>query len=141
MALVPGAGAAGGLGAALLAFMGAQLRPGIEIVVDVVGLDAAIHDADLVITGEGRMDSQTVNGKTPMGVAQIAKRYHKPVIGIAGSLATDVTVVHEKGIDAVFSVLRRVGSINDALSLAAENLRSTSRNIAATVKIGKTILS
>lgn len=139
--LVPGAGAAGGLGAALLAFMGAQLRPGIEIVADAVGLDAAIHDADLVITGEGRMDSQTINGKTPMGVAQIAKRYHKPVIGIAGSLATDVTVVHEKGIDAVFSVLCRVGSINDALFLAAENLRSTSRNIAATVKIGKTILS
>ncbi len=108
---------------------------------EAVGLDAAIHDADLVITGEGRMDSQTINGKTPIGVAHIAKRYQKPVIGIAGSLATDVIVVHENGIDAVFSVLRRVGSINDALSLAAENLRRTSRNIASAIKIGKIIKS
>ena len=139
--VVPGAGAAGGLGAALLAFLNAKLRPGIEIIVEAVGLDAAIHDADLVITGEGRMDSQTIHGKTPFGVAQIAKRYNKPVIGIAGGLAADVAVVHEYGVDAVFSVLCRVESIEDALSHAAENLRNASRNIAATIKIGNAILS
>ena len=135
---VQGAGAAGGLGAGLMAFMGAQLRSGVDIVVDAVGLDAAICDADLVITGEGRMDSQTINGKTPVGVAKIAKRCQKPVIGIAGSLAADVTVVHDNGIDAVFSILHRICGIDDALGNAAENLRSASRNIAAAIKIGKT---
>lgn len=132
---VPGAGAAGGMGAALLAFFGAQLRPGIEIVVDAVGLDAAVQHADLVITGEGRMDNQTVLGKTPLGVAQVAKRYNKPVIGIAGSLTKDVGVVYEYGIDAVFSVLCQVCTMEDAFRHAAANLRSTSRNIAATLKI------
>jgi glycerate kinase len=137
--LVPGAGAAGGMGAALLAFFGAELRPGIDIVVEAVGLDAAVRDADLVITGEGRMDSQTIHGKTPIGVARVAKRHNKPVIGIAGGLATDVVVVHEHGIDAVFSILSRVTTLEDAFAHAAANLRSSSRNIAATLKLAKTL--
>jgi glycerate kinase len=136
---VPGAGAAGGMGAALMGFFGAQLRPGIEIVVDAVGLEEAIRDADLVITGEGRIDSQTIHGKTPIGVARVAKKYDKPVIGIAGSLSTDVDVVHGHGIDAVFSILSRVCSLNDALSDAAINIRTASRNIAATLKLGHTL--
>src|ERR1019366_3774686 len=98
---VSGAGAAGGLGAALLAFFGAELRPGIEIVMEALGLESYLRDADLVITGEGRIDSQTVHGKTPIGVARMAKRYGKPVIGIAGCLSPDAAVVHEQGIDAV----------------------------------------
>ena len=136
---VPGAGAAGGMGAALLAFFGTHLRPGIEIVVEAVGLEAALKDADLVITGEGRIDSQTIHGKTPIGVARVAKRYGKPVIGIAGSLSSDVDVVHEHGIDAVFSVLSRIGTIDDALTDAAANVRAASRNIAALLKIAFTI--
>ncbi|MBI5590727.1 MAG: glycerate kinase [Deltaproteobacteria bacterium] len=132
---VPGAGAAGGVGAALLAFFGAELRPGIEIVVEAVGLEAAVRDADLVITGEGRIDSQTIHGKTPMGVARVAKRCGKPVIGIAGSLAPDAGVVHEHGINAVFSVLSRISTVEEALTHAAENLRTTSRNIAAALKL------
>ncbi|TYF62630.1 glycerate kinase, partial [Enterobacter hormaechei] len=75
-------------------------RPGIEIVTDVLHLADIVADADLVITGEGRIDSQTVHGKVPVGVANVAKKYHKPVIGIAGSLTRDVGVVHQYGIDA-----------------------------------------
>jgi glycerate kinase len=136
---MPGAGAAGGMGAALLAFCGATLRPGIDIVMEAVGLEAAVQDANLVITGEGRIDSQTIHGKTPIGVARVAKRYGTPVIGIAGSLSSDVDVVHEHGIDAVFSVLSRTGTIDDALADAAANVRAASRNIAASLKIAFTI--
>jgi glycerate kinase len=81
------------------------LRCGIEIVTDALHLDACVADADLVVTGEGRIDSQTIHGKVPVGVAKVAKRYNKPVIGIAGSLTADVGVVHEHGLDAVFSVI------------------------------------
>jgi glycerate kinase len=133
---VPGAGAAGGMGAALLAFCGATLRPGIDIVMEAVGLEAAVRDADLVITGEGRIDSQTVHGKTPIGVARVAKRYGRPVIGIAGSLSSDAGVVHEHGIDALFSVLSRVCTMDEALAHAADNVRSAARNIAAALKMG-----
>jgi len=132
-----GGGAAGGMGAALYAFCGAELRQGIEIVTDALHLDKHVADADLVITGEGRIDSQTIHGKVPVGVAKVAKRYNKPVIGIAGSLTADVGVVHEHGIDAVFSVIYSVCSLEDALENAAENVRMTARNIAATLLAGK----
>ncbi|HEX9014315.1 MAG TPA: glycerate kinase [Anaerolineaceae bacterium] len=136
VAAMPGSGAAGGMGAALLAFLNATLRPGIDIVMEAAGLDAAVRDADLVITGEGRIDSQTINGKTPIGVARVAKRHGRPVIAIAGSVAADAGVVHRHGIDAMFSVLNRVGTLEDALSQAAANVRATSRNIAASLKLG-----
>ncbi|PSV02226.1 glycerate kinase [Photobacterium leiognathi subsp. mandapamensis] len=126
-----GAGAAGGMGAALLGLFNAQLRPGIEIVMDAVNLADALKDADLVITGEGRIDSQTIHGKTPIGVARAAKRFNKPVIGIAGSLSYDCNVVHEHGIDAVFSVVPRSVSLAEALAEAAINVELTARNVAA----------
>jgi glycerate kinase len=131
-----GGGAAGGMGAALYAFCGAQLRQGIEIVTEALNLDELVRDADLVITGEGRIDSQSIHGKVPIGVAKVAKRYNIPVIGIAGSLTADVGVVHDHGLDAVFSVLYSICTLEDALGNAAENLRMSSRNIAATVAIG-----
>ncbi len=131
----PGAGAAGGLGAALLAFLNAELRSGIEIVTEAVELEKAIMDADLVITGEGRIDSQSIKGKVPVGVARLAKRHNKPVIGIAGSLSSDVAVVYEHGIDCVFSVLNKVCSLDEALNDAAANVRLTARNIAATLRL------
>lgn len=134
-----GGGAAGGMGAALYAFCGAQLRRGIEIVTDALQLDACVADADLVITGEGRIDSQTIHGKVPVGVAKVAKRYHKPVIGIAGSLTADVGIVHEHGLDAVFSVIYTICTLDDALKNAAENVRMTARNVAATLKMGQTL--
>ncbi|XBS70598.1 glycerate kinase [Acerihabitans sp. KWT182] len=132
---IPGAGAAGGMGAGLQAFCGAELRQGIEIVTEALGLDALVRDATLVITGEGRIDSQTIHGKVPIGVARVAKRYNKPVIGIAGSLTSDVAVVHEHGLDAVFSVIYQICTLEEALDNAAENVRMTARNIAATVKL------
>ncbi|HHN8542751.1 glycerate kinase [Citrobacter cronae] len=132
-----GGGAAGGMGAALYAFCGAQLRRGIEIVTDALRLDACVADADLVVTGEGRIDSQTIHGKVPVGVAKIAKRYNKPVIGIAGSLTADVGVVHQHGLDAVFSVIYTICSLDEALKNANENVRMTARNVAATLKAGQ----
>lgn len=136
---VPGAGAAGGMGAALQAFCHAELRQGIEIVTEALGLDALVKDATLVITGEGRIDSQSINGKVPIGVARVAKRYNKPVIGIAGSLTEDVGIVHEHGIDAVFSVLYSICTLEEALGDAANNVRMTARNIAATIKLAQNL--
>lgn len=132
-----GGGAAGGMGAGLFAFCGAELRRGIEIVTEALSLDAHVADAHLVITGEGRIDSQTINGKVPVGVASVAKRYNVPVIGIAGSLTADVGVVHDHGIDAVFSVIYKICSLDDALANAGENVRMAARNIAAVLKIGQ----
>ncbi|WP_391091476.1 glycerate kinase [Vibrio sp. NH-UV-68] len=128
-----GAGAAGGLGAALLGLFDADLRPGINIVMDAVNLCEVVKDADLVITGEGRIDSQTIHGKTPVGVARTAKMYDLPVIGIAGSIAKDCHVVHEHGIDAVYSVVLGATDLPTALKEAAFNVEMTSRNVAATL--------
>ncbi|MBA0035616.1 glycerate kinase [Pantoea sp. BIGb0393] len=136
---IDGGGAAGGMGAALHAFCQAELRSGIEIVTEALGLAEQVKDADLVITGEGRIDSQSVNGKVPVGVAKVAKQYHKPVIGIAGSLTADVGVVHQHGLDAVFSVLFSICSLEEALANAAQNVRLTARNVAATIKAGKAL--
>ncbi|MDR3106494.1 MAG: glycerate 2-kinase [Yokenella regensburgei] len=133
---VPGAGAAGGMGAALMAFLGAELRSGIEIVTQALNLEEHIHDCSLVITGEGRLDSQSIHGKVPVGVASVAKKYHKPVIGIAGSLTRDVGVVHQYGIDAVFSVLTSISTLDEAFRGAFDNIYRTSRNIAATLRVG-----
>ncbi len=133
---IPGGGAAGGMGAALHAFCHAELRRGIEIVTEALGLDQLVQDASLVITGEGRIDSQTINGKVPIGVAKVAKRYNKPVIGIAGSLTADVGVVHQHGLDAVFSVIYSICTLDEALENAAANVRMTARNIAMSMQIG-----
>ncbi|MDH2068119.1 glycerate kinase [Pantoea sp. GD03673] len=132
---IPGGGAAGGMGAALHAFCQAELRRGIEIVTEALGLADEVKDADLVITGEGRIDSQSINGKVPIGVASVAKRFNKPVIGIAGSLTPDVGVVHQHGIDAVFSVLYSICTLDEALASAGKNVQMTARNVAATLKL------
>ncbi|MDR3436507.1 glycerate kinase [Telmatospirillum sp.] len=138
---LPGAGAAGGLGAAMHAFLKADLRPGVEIVMKAVGLEDAVADADLVITGEGRIDSQTVHGKTPIGVARVAKRHGKPVVGIAGCLSSDAGVVHDYGIDAIFSVIYKTCSVEQALAEAADNVRLAARNIAAAISLGGAMLN
>jgi glycerate kinase len=104
-AKVPGAGAAGGLGAGLAAFLNGKTRPGVEIVIEAVDLPAKLAGCDLVITGEGRMDSQTVFGKAPAGVARVAKRLGLPVVAICGSLGSDAGKVVEVGIDACFSAI------------------------------------
>jgi glycerate kinase len=133
---MPGAGAGGGIAAAMVVFLKGRLRPGVEIVLDAVGLDAAVLDADLVVTGEGRIDGQTVQGKTPMGVARVARAHGKPVIAIGGSLALDAGAVHEHGIEAVFAAVRRPCSLAEALGAGAENLRQAARNVAAALRLG-----
>ena len=102
----PGSGAAGGLGAGIMAFLGGSLRPGVDIVLDTVGLDSYLEGADLVITGEGCMDFQTVYNKAPIGVARLAGRRGVPVIGVSGSLGDRFTDVHEEGIAAAVAITR-----------------------------------
>lgn len=111
---VPGAGAAGGLGAALLA-LGAELRSGVETVLDLVGFDECVRDVDLVITGEGNMDEQSAAGKAPVGVARRAKRYGKPVVAVVGGRADNLDAVYERGIDLVLSICRKPMPLNQAL--------------------------
>ncbi|CAM3827158.1 glycerate kinase [Vibrio aquimaris] len=130
-----GAGAAGGLGAALLGLLNAKLRAGINIVTDFVKLEQEVKDATLVITGEGRIDSQTIYGKTPIGVARIAKQYQLPVIGIAGSVSKDCHVVHKHGIDAVYSVVLGATDLSTALKEAKSNIEITARNIASALAL------
>ena len=107
-----------------------------EIVTTAVGLEAMVADADLMITGEGRIDGQTIHGKTPIGVASVARRRGKPVIAIAGCLGADADAVYGYGIDAVFSVLSRSCSLSEAFAEAGDNLRVTARNVAATLRVG-----
>jgi glycerate kinase len=133
---MPGAGAGGGIAAAMVVFLKGRLRPGVEIVTEAAGLDAAIRDADLIVTGEGRIDGQTVQGKTPMGVARVARAHGKPVIAIGGSLAPDAGAVHEHGIEAVFAAVRRPCSLEEALAAGADNLRLAARNVAAALRLG-----
>jgi len=112
---IKGAGAAGGLGAGLMAFFNAELKPGVDIVIEKTRLREIIKDADFVIIGEGKIDSQTVYGKTPSGVAKLAKEFDIPVIAIAGCVSDDAQVNHEYGIDAMFSIVNYPIDIEDAL--------------------------
>jgi len=137
LAGLPGGGAGGGMGAALVAFLGAQLRPGADIVAEALGLDALVADADLVITGEGRLDRQSVHGKTPLGVARIARRHGKPVLAIAGGLGAGAELLHAHGIDAMFGAVQRPCTLEQALAEAAANLRLTARNVAEAIRIGR----
>lgn len=113
---VPGSGAAGGLGAALVAFCGARIQRGIETLLDLIGLEDAMDGVDLVITGEGRMDSQSAFGKAPIGVAKRAKRHGIPVVAVVGGRADDLGTVYDEGIDLVLSIA--TGPITLAESIA-----------------------
>ncbi|MCS7265967.1 MAG: glycerate kinase [Armatimonadetes bacterium] len=131
---VPGAGAAGGLGAGLMAFCQAKLKRGVELVIQAVGLDERIQKADLVITGEGKIDFQTGFGKVPYGVAQVAKRYNKPVVAIAGQLGEGSEKCREWGIDACFSIINRPISEQEAISRALALLRRTAEELGWLIK-------
>lgn len=134
---IEGAGAAGGIGGSLLAFLNADLKRGIDIVLDAVNFEEEVKDADLVITGEGRIDSQTIYGKTPIGVAKAAKKHGIPVIGLAGSLSDDSQIVHDNGIDVLFSIVPGVITLPDAFEKAALYMERTARNIAAIMKMNR----
>ncbi|GBK97010.1 TPA: glycerate kinase [Haemophilus influenzae] len=125
-----GAGAAGGMGGGLLLLPSVQLKAGIQIVLDRLHLIDYVKDADVVITGEGRIDAQSIMGKTPIGVARTAKQFNKPVIAIAGCLREDYDVVFEHGIDAVFPIIHQLGDLSDILKQGEQNLISTAQNVA-----------
>ncbi|HHF6576831.1 TPA: glycerate kinase [Haemophilus influenzae] len=125
-----GAGAAGGMGGGLLLLPSVQLKAGIQIVLDRLRLIDYVKDADVVITGEGRIDAQSIMGKTPIGVARTAKQFNKPVIAIAGCLREDYDVVFDHGIDAVFPIIHQLGDLSDILKQGEQNLISTAQNVA-----------
>lgn len=124
----PGTGAAGGLGFAFLAFTDAVLESGIDIVLKETQLETYLKDADLVVTGEGRLDGQTAMGKAPVGVARLAKRYGKPVIAFAGSVTPDAAACNHNGIDAFFPILRGICTLEEAMKTetACKNLTAAS---------------
>lgn len=125
-----GTGAAGGMGGGVLLLPQAQLKSGVQIVIDYVKLAEQIRDADWVITGEGRMDAQSVHGKTPVGVARVAKQFGKPVIALVGCLRADYPAVYDCGIDAVFPIIRQLDSLEGTLRQGKTNLQSAAENVA-----------
>lgn len=128
--LAEGAGAAGGLGFAFLSYLpDVRLQPGIEIVLKAIGLEEELQDADFVITGEGRLDFQTAMGKVPVGVAQLAKKYHKKVLAFAGGVTEDAGKCNEKGIDAFFPIVRGVTTLDEAM-----NRETAKKNMELTVE-------
>lgn len=135
---VPGAGAAGGLGAALLA-LGAELRSGVETVLDLIGFDERVSDVDLVITGEGNMDEQSAAGKAPVGVARRAKRYGKPVVAVVGGRADSLDAVYGQGIDLVLPICRKPMPLDQALDTqeATTNLICAGEAAARSYDLGR----
>ncbi len=132
----PGTGAAGGLGFAFLTFTKASLESGIDIVLKETKLEELVKDADIVVTGEGRLDKQTVMGKAPIGVAQIAKKYNKKVIAFAGVVTKEARILNKNGIDAFFPILREVITEEEAMSkeVSSANLEETVREVFALIK-------
>ncbi|KRK93217.1 glycerate kinase [Companilactobacillus futsaii] len=132
----PGAGAAGGLGAGLLAFTNSQMRSGVDIVVDYTGLKEFVRDADVVITGEGQIDFQTKFGKTPIGVAKATKAVNPnaTVIAIAGSVGKKISELYPLGIDAIFTCVPGVEDLSKAIADTDKNLQQVSENIARLIK-------
>jgi glycerate kinase len=134
---IPGAGAAGGLGASLMVFLDAELRPGIEIMIEIVKLEQAIKDADLVITGEGKIDSQTIYGKAPIGVAKIAKRYNIPVIAVAAIIGDDADIVHQYGISSLISVFGQPMRLEDTVPNKVSLIKNSIKQSMMAIKTGK----
>lgn len=126
-----GAGAAGGLGFAFMSYLSATMRSGIETVIQTVGLEEAIKDADYVVTGEGRLDAQTAMGKAPMGIAKLAKKYGKPVIALAGSVLANAAACNDVGIDSFFSVLQSPITLQEAMQedVVLKNIEMTACQI------------
>ena len=126
-----GAGAAGGMGFAFVSYLGAALRSGIELVLEATDLESEICDADIVVTGEGRLDSQSCMGKAPVGVARAAKKHGKTVIAFAGAVSPDARLANSHGIDAFFPIVRRPVTLSEAMDKnnAYENLRDTAEQV------------
>ncbi|MGO4003810.1 glycerate kinase [Pseudomonas fluorescens] len=133
----PGSGAAGGLGFAAKAFLGAQFRAGVEVVGELVGLADAVVGADLVITGEGRFDAQTLRGKTPFGVAQVARQHGVPVIVLAGTLGEGYQALYEHGVDAAFALASGPMTLEQACAQAPRLLRERASDLARVWQVSR----
>lgn len=123
----PGSGAAGGLGFAFRTFLNASLEPGVSIILDAIDLEKHVKEAELVLTGEGRIDAQTIMGKAPIGIAKLSKKYNKKVVALCGSVSEDASICNENGIDAIFSIVPGACSLEEAMEKSG-----TLRNIAFT---------
>lgn len=126
---IPGSGAAGGLGGGLLAFTPSALRPGFEIVKEITKLEQRIQEADLVLTGEGKIDFQTQFGKTPYGVARIAKEYQKPVVVLAGTIGEGADVLLNFGVSAMFSIANKPMTLEESIKQAPTLLKNTTAQV------------
>jgi len=133
---IPGAGAAGGLGAGLVAFLGAKLRPGIEIVLEALHFDERLKGADLVITAEGGVDRQTGFGKAPSGVLRAASRRNVPVVVVGGSLSDDAFGLYEQGFSAIVGCTPRPMDLNEAVARTATSLAEAGEMIARLIQLG-----
>ena len=136
---IPGAGAAGGLGAGLMAFLNAELKLGVDIMIDAVNLKERVKGASLVFTGEGQLDFQTAFGKTPVGVAKVAKAHNIPVIAIAGGVAEGAEAVYEAGIDAMLGIVQEPMSLEGAVKDATRLIADTAEQAARLIRIGNKI--
>ena len=135
----PGTGAAGGLGFALIYFLNAEFESGIELIMRETQLEDSVKDADIVITGEGCLDSQTAMGKAPVGIARIAKKYGKPVIAFSGAVKSGAELCNQNGIDAYFPIIRQVFTLEEAMdkTTAYRNLADTTEQVFRTIKLFK----
>ena len=133
----PGCGAAGGLGFAFRTFLHGKLEPGISIVLEEIGIENQIKNADIVITGEGRLDGQTVMGKAPIGIARLAKKYGKLVLAFSGSVTEDAASCNEAGIDAFFPILRQVTTLEEAMDpqTAQKNMESAVEQVFRVIRL------
>lgn len=133
---IPGTGAAGGLGFAFLAYLNATLQSGIDLVMGETQLEKYVKDADIVVTGEGRLDGQSYMGKAPIGVAKLAKKYNKPVIAFSGCVTEDAVICNRHGIDAFFPILRTPCTLQEAMDCdqAYKNLADTARQVFGLIK-------
>lgn len=136
MAQIPGSGAAGGLGAALVTFFGATLKAGIDAVLDFVNFDDLVKDADLVVTGEGRIDGQSIYGKVPVGVAQRCKPLNIPVVAIVGGMGSDAHKVYDYGIDSIMTTVNSPMVLGEALSRADELMADAAERLFRFIRVG-----
>ena len=135
---IPGSGAAGGLGAGMLTFLNAKLMRGFDMIAEMVNLEEKIIEADLVITGEGKIDSQTQFGKTPFGVAMLASKHNKPVIAVAGAVGSGTEVLYNYGINAIFPITDRPMTLEESIQGSQELLERTGERVARMLKIAFT---
>lgn len=134
---LPGSGAAGGLGAGLVTFLQAQLEPGVKIISEAVALRDKMAGADLVLTGEGRIDGQTIKGKTPIGVARVAKTREIPVLAVAGSIGSGAELLYEQGIDGMIAIVDRPMTLEEAIASADELVSLATERIIRAFLSGK----